>query len=89
MLTNKLFPGGSEGRCSFNGRVMTVFGANGNLGTNVVAELGKKGTQMVIPHRCTYHDATFLKLAGDLGQVHLIVLKSLNKRISIRTTLNQ
>jgi len=60
---------GRGGRSSFNGIVATVFGASGFLGRYVVNNLGKMGSQVIIPYRGTEYDVGHLKLMGDLGQV--------------------
>ncbi|XP_067932549.1 NADH dehydrogenase [ubiquinone] 1 alpha subcomplex subunit 9, mitochondrial-like [Watersipora subatra] len=60
---------GTGGRSSFNGIVATVFGASGFLGRYVVNQLGKIGTQVVIPYRGPEYDVDHLKLCGDLGQI--------------------
>ncbi|CAK1578227.1 unnamed protein product [Parnassius mnemosyne] len=60
---------GTGGRSSFNGIVATVFGCTGFVGRYVVNKLGKIGTQMILPYRSDFYDASRLKVAGDLGQV--------------------
>lgn len=71
------------------GHVATVFGATGFLGRYVVNNLGstnssifllfltslkgRRGTQVVIPHRGTEDDRRHLKLMGDLGQISFTV----------------
>ena len=62
---------GPGGRSSVSGLTVTVFGATGFVGRYVVNRLGKMGSQIVIPYRCDEHDTRHLKLAGDLGQIHL------------------
>ncbi|KAL0272788.1 UNVERIFIED_CONTAM: hypothetical protein PYX00_005631 [Menopon gallinae] len=62
---------GTGGRSSFNGYVATVFGATGFVGRYLVNELGKTGTQVIIPYRSDPDDNSVkkLKVAGDLGQI--------------------
>ncbi|KAK6626023.1 hypothetical protein RUM43_006327 [Polyplax serrata] len=62
---------GTGGRSSFNGNVVTVFGATGFVGRALCNHLGKRGAQMIIPYRCDSDDLILkgLKLTGDLGQV--------------------
>jgi len=60
---------GQGGRLSFNGNVVTVFGATGFLGRYVVSRLAKCGTQLVIPYRASEDDVRHLRVMGDLGQI--------------------
>lgn len=60
---------GAGGRSSFNGVVATVFGNTGFLGNYVCNELGKNGSQLILPYRGDNYDVFRLKLVGDLGQV--------------------
>ncbi len=55
------------------GHTATVFGATGFLGRYVVNNLGRRGTQVVIPHRGTEDDRRHLKPMGDLGQIGFTV----------------
>eukprot|EP01090_Pellita_catalonica_P005819 TRINITY_DN16043_c0_g1_i1.p1 TRINITY_DN16043_c0_g1~~TRINITY_DN16043_c0_g1_i1.p1 ORF type:complete len:373 (-),score=43.70 TRINITY_DN16043_c0_g1_i1:32-1150(-) len=57
------------GRSSNSGVIATVFGASGFLGRVVVNNLGKIGSQIVIPFRGEEHQINHLKLTGDLGQI--------------------
>lgn len=63
---------GPGGRSSVSGAVATVFGGNGFLGSYIVNELAKRGTQVVCPFRCAEQEAMPLKQMGDLGQIYQI-----------------
>jgi len=60
---------GTGGRSSFNGKIVTVFGATGFAGRSVANQLGKSGTQLIFPYRGEHQYVRDLKLVGDLGQV--------------------
>jgi len=60
---------GRGGRSSFSGDVVTLFGANGFIGTAVANRLGKNGSQMIFPYRGEHYKMMRLKVVGDLGQV--------------------
>jgi len=60
---------GEGGRLSYNGNVVTVFGATGFLGRYVVGQLAKTGTQLIIPFASAEDDVRDLRVAGDLGQI--------------------
>lgn len=60
---------GRGGRSSFSGIVATVFGATGFLGRYVVNQLGRSGSQIIIPYRYETHGVKALRLTGDLGQI--------------------
>lgn len=60
---------GQGGRSSVSGVCATVFGATGFLGRYVVNELGRVGSQVVVPYRGNDTEWRHLKLMGDLGQV--------------------
>ena len=62
---------GPGGRSSVSGLTVTVFGATGFVGRYVVNRLGKMGTQIVIPFRGDEQSTRDLRLAGDLGQIHV------------------
>lgn len=71
--TGALRAGGSlgGGRHSMSGVTATVFGATGFLGRYLVNELGKIGSQVIIPYRCTEQATAHLRVMGDLGQIVL------------------
>lgn len=50
----------------------TVFGSTGFLGRPTVNQLGRMGSQVVVPHRCDEHDTRHLKLMGDYGQIVMV-----------------
>eukprot|EP01083_Nonionella_stella_P072791 196386_1 len=61
------------GRSSVSGIKATVFGCNGHVGSAVVNSLGRIGSRVTCPYRDqTFHGAKHLKVAGDLGQIHLV-----------------
>jgi len=60
---------GEGGRNSYNGNVVTVFGATGVLGRYVISQLAKTGTQIVVPFRSSEDDVRDLRVCGDLGQI--------------------
>jgi NADH dehydrogenase (ubiquinone) 1 alpha subcomplex subunit 9 len=70
-------PAGKGGRSSVNGAVATVFGGvghwspgNGFLGRYVIQQLGKQGAQIVIPYYGDELETRYLRVMGDLGQIH-------------------
>ncbi|XP_032761508.1 NADH dehydrogenase [ubiquinone] 1 alpha subcomplex subunit 9, mitochondrial isoform X1 [Rattus rattus] len=68
-LHHAVIPHGKGGRSSVSGVVATVFGATGFLGRYVVNQLGRMGSQVIIPYRCDIYDTMHLRLMGDLGQL--------------------
>lgn len=60
---------GTGGRSSFNGMVVSIFGATGFLGPMVGYKFGKLGSQMIFAYRGDWYPAMRLKPCGDLGQV--------------------
>ena len=64
---------GTGGRSSFSGQVVTVFGSTGRIARNIINRLGKEGFNVVCPYRGDDYDVRTLKLAGDLGQIQLLV----------------
>lgn len=64
---------GTGGRSSFNGNVVTVFGATCPLGKVLVSNLTRRGTQVIIPYRGDPMEVRELKVSGDLGQVMFVV----------------
>ncbi|XP_033753496.1 NADH dehydrogenase [ubiquinone] 1 alpha subcomplex subunit 9, mitochondrial-like [Pecten maximus] len=65
-------PRGRGGRSSFSGQVVTIFGANGFIGTKLVTRFGKKGSKIIIPYRNDPYRVQHLKLAADLGQIQFL-----------------
>ena len=63
---------GTGGRSSFNGNVVTVFGARCPLGRVLVSNLTRRGTQVIVPYRGDPMDVRDLKVSGDLGQVMFV-----------------
>jgi nucleoside-diphosphate-sugar epimerase len=60
-----------------SGITATVFGGYGFIGSYVVNELGKRGSQVVIPTRTTENKVQHIRQMGDLGQVSLHGLSGL------------
>jgi len=60
---------GSGKRNSFNGNVVTVFGATGVVGRSLINELARTGTQLIVPFRSSEDDIRDIRLAGELGQI--------------------
>ena len=52
-----------------SGVVATVFGSTGFIGRYVVNQLGRIGSQVVLPYRGDGMNTRHLKLMGDLGQI--------------------
>jgi NADH dehydrogenase (ubiquinone) 1 alpha subcomplex subunit 9 len=63
---------GPGGRSSVNGIQAAVFGASGFLGGHVVNSLGRRGSQVICPHRSEPDEARHLKVMGDLGMIHIL-----------------
>ncbi|XP_060553075.1 NADH dehydrogenase [ubiquinone] 1 alpha subcomplex subunit 9, mitochondrial-like [Ruditapes philippinarum] len=68
-ITPSNYKRGTGGRSSFNGNVVTIFGAKSCLGFHVVNKLAKVGTQVICAYRGDSYFLRDLKLMGDLGQV--------------------
>ena len=60
---------GAGGRSSSSGIRACVFGPTGFMGRYVINQLGRTGTQVVAPYRCTEMQVRHLRPAGDLGQI--------------------
>merc|ERR1719197_1388223 len=63
---------GRGGRSSVSGIQATVFGATGFLGRPTVNNLGRMGSQVVVPYRGDEHDTRHLKVMGDYGQIVMV-----------------
>lgn len=63
---------GHGGRSSISGIHAAVFGSTGFLGRYVVNELGRVGSLVVMPTRCSDNHRQHLRLMGDLGQLHFM-----------------
>jgi len=63
---------GRGGRSSISGIQATVFGATGFLGRPTVNNLGRMGSQVVVPYRGDEHDTRHLRLMGDYGQIVMV-----------------
>ena len=48
-----------------------MFGGYGFIGSYVVSELGKRGSQMVVPSRTDENKVQHIRQMGDLGQVRM------------------
>lgn len=66
---NQLVHRGRGGRSSVDGATVTVFGATGTMGRYLVNELGKRGTQIIIPYRGDEMHWRHLRPMGDVGQI--------------------
>lgn len=63
-----------HGLCAWaqaSGLTATVFGGYGFIGSYVVSELGKRGSQMVVPSRTDENKVQHIRQMGDLGQVRM------------------
>lgn len=63
---------GRGGRSSVSGIQATVFGSTGFLGRPTVNNLGRMGSQVVVPYRGDEHDTRHLKIMGDYGQIVMV-----------------
>ncbi|CAK9818060.1 NADH dehydrogenase [ubiquinone] 1 alpha subcomplex subunit 9, mitochondrial, partial [Anthophora plagiata] len=60
---------GTGGRSSFSGKVCTVFGCSGFIGSHLCIRLGRIGSQVILPYRCDPYHIREWKVGGDLGQI--------------------
>jgi hypothetical protein len=60
---------GPGGRHSSSGLRVCVFGSTGFLGRYVVNSLGKMGSLLSLPTRCSDNNRQHLRVMGDLGQI--------------------
>ncbi|OAF69471.1 hypothetical protein A3Q56_02792 [Intoshia linei] len=65
----------NEGREKFSGKVVTIFGATGFVGSNLVNRLGRHGCQLILPYRC---DEYFTR---ELKQFDYLTEKEIRKTI--------
>ncbi|GAX76358.1 hypothetical protein CEUSTIGMA_g3804.t1 [Chlamydomonas eustigma] len=68
-LANAGVVAGPGGRSSASGLTATVFGGYGFIGSYIVNDLGKRGSQIVIPTRATENKVQHIRQMGDLGQI--------------------
>eukprot|EP01083_Nonionella_stella_P299352 1016372_1 len=59
----------SGGRSSVSGVRATVFGASSALGRHIVNQLGRMGSQVILPYRGDGTEVKDHRLMGDLGQI--------------------
>eukprot|EP00483_Globobulimina_turgida_P006973 UN06987 len=57
------------GRASVSGVRATVFGASSAIGRHIVNQLGRMGSQVILPYRGDGNEIKDSKLMGDLGQI--------------------
>eukprot|EP00300_Choanocystis_sp_HF-7_P022110 c21250_g1_i1.p1 GENE.c21250_g1_i1~~c21250_g1_i1.p1 ORF type:complete len:347 (+),score=71.68 c21250_g1_i1:37-1077(+) len=60
---------GAGGRSSLSGVAATVFGCDGFLARYIVNQLGRVGSQVVVPNRGGELKTRHLKLMGDVGRI--------------------
>lgn len=70
-ITNTGATQGPGGRSSATGVTATVFGGYGFLGSYIVSDLGRKGSQVVVPSRTTDNKTQHIRQMGDLGQINI------------------
>lgn len=66
-------------RSSVAGIKAAIFGGRGKVGTFTVAELGKIGTTMFLPHHGDEMEMRHLKVCGDYGQIAIIPFHARDK----------
>ncbi|KAG1674228.1 hypothetical protein FOA52_013848 [Chlamydomonas sp. UWO 241] len=71
-IANKGIEAGAGGRSSASGVTATVFGGYGFVGSYVVNQLGKRGSQVVVPSRTTDIKTQHIRQMGDLGQIIIL-----------------
>lgn len=82
----KLGPGG---RSSVSGLTATVFGGYGFVGSYVVNELAKRGSQVVVPFRSTDNKVQHIKQMGDLGQIVMLEQFDIRDEAAIKRAISQ
>jgi len=70
----------SGGRSSVSGVRATVFGASSALGRHIVNQLGRMGSQVILPYRGDGTEVRDHKLMGDLGQIVPLPFQIRDKR---------
>eukprot|EP01091_Cochliopodium_minus_P020236 TRINITY_DN877_c0_g1_i1.p1 TRINITY_DN877_c0_g1~~TRINITY_DN877_c0_g1_i1.p1 ORF type:complete len:398 (+),score=135.17 TRINITY_DN877_c0_g1_i1:30-1196(+) len=79
---------GSGGRSSVSGIIATVFGGTGFVGRYVISQLGRIGSNVIVPYRGSEYTVKHLKLMGDLGQI-VPVQYDIRDYDSIESTIKQ
>ena len=75
---------GSGNRASFNGTVVTVFGATGAFGNSLIPALARIGCQIILPYRRNSNTVVKFKNNGDLGQFQFVVRIQMNLKSLIK-----
>jgi len=70
----------TTGRSSVTGVRATVFGASSSLGRHIVNQLGRMGSQVILPYRGDGLEVREHKMMGDLGQIVPLPFQIRDKR---------